>query len=180
MLFVDLWNQTYAILQQKFSVLKNENSTSIVILESLLEGNPPNLILLPSGSIKSALANQSIDIAMCGLLLTQGNDLTNIELFDFTLPYYFSGMQAVVPLSTDEPSLVAVMITIFSTIDAKAQLILVTLMLFVILFGHLIAAAENISRSSLDGEAGQIRNSYFEGTQDGMWYSTVIMSTGLC
>ena len=174
----DLWNKTYSIMRRRLDIQTNwTNSSSYRDLDQLVGTSQSSVLVWPEESIREGLANKSIDIGMCGFLLTQGNDVTNIELFDFTIPYYFSGLQAVVPLSTEKPSLVAVMIAIFSTIDAKAQLILVTLMLFVIIFGHLISGAENISRTST--EEGQFRNSYFEGTQDGMWYSTVIMSTGL-
>ena len=107
--------------------------------------------------------------------MTQGGDLTRLTNFDFTIHYISSGLQATVPRINTEPSLLSAFAAIFGTIDAKAQLIFVMLIILVIVFGHIFAAAECSSFDEDDNV--QVRNNYFEGTQDGMWYSFVIMST---
>jgi hypothetical protein len=101
-----------------------------------------------------------------------------METFDFTSPsYYTSGLQAVIARHMYErPSMWVVLAALFGTIDAKAQLIGIILVFSVVVFGHCIALAENFF-STFNEENCDIRNNYFEGTQDGMWFSLVVMST---
>ncbi len=101
-----------------------------------------------------------------------------METFDFTSPsYYTSGLQAVIARHVYErPSVWIVLAALFGTIDAKAQLIGIILVFSVMVFGHCIALAERLF-STLNDESCDIRNNYFEGTQDGMWFSLVVMST---
>ena len=129
--------------------------------------SPPTLLGMSSQEIQDGLKNRSIDIGMCGFFMTQGGDLTRLLNFDFTIFYISSGLQAIVPRLNTKPSLVTAFAAIFQTIDTKAQLIFVMLIILVIIFGHIFAAAEH--SSAFDGDEVQIRNNFFEGTQDGMW-----------
>ena len=101
-----------------------------------------------------------------------------METFDFTYPsYYTSGLQAAVARATyTRPNVWVVIAALLGTIDAKAQLIGILLVLFVVIFGHFIALAENLF-ARFNNESCDIRDNYFEGTQDGMWFSLVVMST---
>ncbi len=59
-------------------------------------------------------------------------------------------------------------------IDVKAQLILIMIILSVLIFGYIVLASELIFGPS---DEIQLRNNFFEGAQDGIWYCFVMMST---
>jgi ABC-type amino acid transport substrate-binding protein len=153
-------------------MLQNPETKSNITSEMLrMVGNsPPGLIPMSSSRILSGLQAGTIDIGMCGYFVT-ADRLAN---FDFTSPFYFmSGLQAVIRKGADSPSIMFVLLQLMSTVDALAQLIAVILLLCVMVFGHLIAAVENLKLSKQE----DFRDNYFEGTQDGMWFSIVVMST---
>jgi ABC-type amino acid transport substrate-binding protein len=150
------------------------NSTITLEILALVGDSPPPLMGLSSQEIQNRLKDKTIDIGMCGFFMTQGGDLTRLNNFDFTIHYISSGLQATVPRINTKPNIFGAFAAIIGTIDAKAQLIFVVLNILVIIFGHIFAAAEC---SAIEDEDVQVRDNYFEGTQDGMWYSYVIMST---
>ena len=130
----------------------------------------PTLVPMSSANILTALQKGKIDIGMCGYFITSDR----LAEFDFTSPFYFmSGLQAVIRKGADQPSIPFVLLQLISTVDPLAQLIAVILLICVMVFGHLIAAVENLKLSNQE----DFRNNYFEGTQDGMWFSIVVMST---
>jgi ABC-type amino acid transport substrate-binding protein len=152
------------------------NSTITPQMIAMVGDSPPLLMALSSQDIQNRLKNKTIDIGMCGFFITQGGDLTRLNNFDFTIHYISSGLQAAVRKINKKPSLLSAFAAIFGTIDAKAQLIFIMLNILVIVFGHIFAAAEGRPVEDEDLQ-GKVRDNYFEGTQDGMWYSYVVMST---
>jgi hypothetical protein len=168
--FSDLWDQAYSQMLKTVKAAKSvPNPLVTEEIASLIGDSPPKLQIMTSQMIQSRLAAKTLDIGMCGFFIT----LDRLQNFDYVNPYYFpSGFQAVVKKPSDLPSIVDVLNAIVGCVDGKAQLIILILLLFVFIFGHLIVAAENIAASG-----GNMRKGYFESTQDGMWLSIVIMST---
>ena len=72
-----------------------------------------------------------------------------METFDFTSPaYYTSGLQAVIAGGVyARPTLAAVIAALLGTIDPKAQLVGILLVISVVAFGHLISYAERSASS---------------------------------
>ena len=169
----DTWNQVYSALSVRVQAMLKDPTTKGNITDEMLRmvGNsPPTLIPMTSAKILSGLTAGTIDIGMCGYFVTADR----LAAFDFTSPFYFmSGLQAVIRKGADQPSIMFVLLQLMSTVDALAQLIAVILLLCVMVFGHLIAAVENLKLSKQE----DFRDNYFEGTQDGMWFSIVVMST---
>jgi hypothetical protein len=138
-------------------------------IEKLIGTSPPQLQIMTTQMIQSKLAAKTLDIGMCGFFIT----LDRLQNFDYINPYYYpSGFQAVVKKPFELPSMIDVLSEIVACVDSKAQLIILILLLFVFIFGQLIAGAEHVAASG-----GNMRKGYFESTQDGMWFSIVIMST---
>ena len=136
---------------------------------NLIGTSPPRLLTLTSASITSQLASKSLDIGMCGYLITLNRSIQ----FDFTPFYMPSGFQAVIKKATSVPSMGDVFFFIFSTIDGKAQLIFLFLLVIIFIYGHLISLAENVAYSGTQN----IRTGYFEATMDGMWLAINQLST---
>ena len=114
----------------------------------------PTLVPMSSASILTALQKGKIDIGMCGYFITSDR----LAEFDFTSPFYFmSGLQAVIRKGADQPSIPFVLLQLISTVDPLAQLIAVILLICVMVFGHLIAAVENLKLSNQE----DFRNNYF-------------------
>ena len=176
--FADLWNKTYFILQSNIrEALSDPAQEAFITSEmiSMVGDSPPALLPYTFQDMQDALTNHTLDIGLCGVFMSQGGDLTRLKHFDFTIHYISSGLQAAVPSVYTKPSLLFAFNAIVDTLDARAQLVFILLLLFVMVFGHIFAAAE---RSGLHGATDvQIRSNFFEGSQDGMWYAFVLMST---
>ena len=138
-------------------------------LTQMIGTSPPKLLVAKTSSIDSMLAANTLDIGMCGYLIT----LTRLNGYDFTPLYMPSGFQAVIKRPTTVPTPSDVIFGVIGCIDSKAQLIFLFLLCIVFLQGHLIAVAENVSKN----EERNLRSSYFESTMDGMWLSVVTLST---
>jgi hypothetical protein len=194
--FSDLWGRTYLSLQERVQAMLRDpilNETITPAMKQMVGAQPPRILSMTSQEIQSALAKRTLDVGMCGFFVTRYKsavaqvrspqhkilyDRERMENFDFTYPsYYSSGLQATVARGIyNRPDVWVVIAALLGTIDAKAQLIGILLVLFVMIFGHFIALAENVFARLNDDEI-DIRDNYFEGTQDGMWFSLVVMST---
>ena len=172
-LLSDTWNRVYSALQQRLQNLMNSptsNGTVNSEMVHMVGVSGPTLVSLEASNILASLENGSIDIGMCGYMVTTDR----LMKFDFANPFYFmSGLQAVARKGADVPSIEFVLFKLMSTIDPLAQLIAVILLVCAVIFGHFVAAVENMRLAPKT----DFRDNYFEGTQDGMWFSIVVMST---
>ena len=161
------------MLEARNDPVLNSSITSEML--SMVGDSPPPFLAYTFQAMQDGLKNKSLDIGICGIFMTQGQDLSRLKHFDFTIHYLSSGLQATVPRVYTKPSLLFAFTAIIDTLDAKAQLVFILLLIFVMAFGHIFAAAE---RSALDNASDvQVRSNFFEGSQDGMWYAFVLMST---
>ena len=167
----DLWNRVYSDMFAIVSASKNSPNPLITpAVSAMIGSSPPKLLSMSSSKIQSQLGTNDLDIGMCGFLFTQDR----FELFDFVNPFYLpSGFQGVVVKPTRLPSILDVLTAVANCVDSEAQLVIFILLLFVFIFGHLVAAAEVISMTG----GSNIRGGYSESTMDGMWLSVVVMST---
>ncbi len=169
-MFTDLWDAAYSNMLKTVEAAKRvPNPLVTAEIEKLIGTSPPELKIMSTQMIQSELAKKTIDIGMCGFFIT----LDRLQNFDYVNPYYFpSGFQAVVKKPTELPSMLDVLNAIVGCVEDEAQLIILIILLFVFIFGQLIAGAEHVAASG-----GNMKKGYFESTQDGMWFSIVIMST---
>ena len=165
----DLWKQTYTSMINTIhaaELVPNAMVTNKIV--NLIGGSPPPLLLLSIEQIQEKLTDQTLDIGMCGFVI----DYDNIDDFDYVNPFYLSsGIQAVVAKPTVVPTFFNVLNAIAGSVESKAQLIILLILFFVFIFGHLVIAAESL----IPGQ--NYRTGYFESTQDGMWFGLIVMST---
>ena len=167
----DLWNQSYFLMMEAVIAAKQiPNALITDQVANMIGSGPPQLSVMSSQSIQNGLAAKKLDVGMCGFFIT----IERLQNFDFVNPFYLpSGFQAVVVRPTKVPSMLDILSAVIACVDSKAQLIILILLLFVFIFGHILAGAEHLAIS-----VGQnIRSGYFEATMDGMWLSVVTMST---
>ena len=150
-------------------VIENSSKSITPELAKIIGTSPPKLLVMTSSSITTNLAAGTLDVGMCGYLITFNRSIA----FDFTPFYLPSGFQAVIRKPSTVPSAGEVFNFIFSSIDGKAQLIFLFLLLIVFFYGHIISLAENVAHSGKQN----IRTGYFEATMDGMWLAINQLST---
>jgi hypothetical protein len=149
-------------------IIENSSKSITPELAKIIGTSPPELLVMTSSSIIAKLTAATLDVGMCGYLITFNRSVA----FDFTPFYLPSGFQAVIRKPT-VPSSGDVFNFIFSSIDDKAQLIFLFLLLIVFVYGHIISLAENVAYSGKQN----IRTGYFEATMDGMWLAINQLST---
>ena len=147
------------------------NQTFLQTLAPYLDSEPPSLIGMPQVQLEAALTASTIDVGMCGLFIT----VARLQKYDFSNPFYFAtGLQAVVAKNTYIPSTLTVLSSLANCIDIKAQLILIMIIVSVLVVGYVVLASELVfgPRDEI-----QMRDNFFEGAQDSIWYCFVMMST---
>ena len=153
-------------------VIANSSKSITPELAKIIGTSPPKLLVMTSSSIITKLTAGTLDVGMCGYLITWNRSV----VFDFTPFYMPSGFQAVIRKPTDVPSTGDVFTFIVSSIDGKAQLIFLFLLFIIFVYGHVISLAENVAYSGKQN----IRTGYFEATMDGMWLAINQLSTVGC
>ena len=147
------------------------NQTFLQTLAPYLDSEPPTLLGMPQVDLENRLASGTIDIGMCGLFIT----VARLQRYDFSNPFYFAtGLQAVVAKNTFVPSTLDVLTSLANCIDIKAQLILIMIIVSVLVFGYIVLASELAFGPP---DEIQMRDNFFEGAQDSIWYCFVMMST---
>ena len=139
-------------------------------IEVLIGTSPPPIIGMPLHDLFSALSNRTIHIGFCGLKF----DSTKMSLFDTTYPPYTeTGYQIVDNAIDNAPAILELITSIFATIDNQAILITYLILISSILFGFVIY----ITEITLAPYTSQFRKDFSEGSQDGVWYSFIVMTT---
>ena len=166
-----MWDATYNTMLDTIQAVKGKSDPIITPeVEELVGSDPPLLLGMSLQDIENGLHNGTIDIGMCGLLVTR----ERMERFDFTSPFYLaSGLQAVTP-TPKIPSVYQILHILSRVIDDRAQLLLLLLILAVYCFGVLIAFAESLSWGI---KRSHFRKNILEGMCDGMWFAINVMST---
>jgi len=94
--------------------------------------------------------------------------------YDITTPFSFiSSLQIYVKRGSDSPTAMFVIEKLISSVSPLAQIIAAIILLCVMIFGHIISAAENLKLAS----KRDFSDNYFGASQDGMWFSIIAMST---
>ena len=168
-LCADLWKQAYDDMLDTIRAAEtapNDMITKEIV--DLIGSSAPPLLMMSAELIEKKLANNTLDIGMCGFLIS----IDSLDKFDFVNPFYLSsGIQAVVTKPRQVPTFFDVLNAITGSVDSKAQLIILIIIFFVYIFGHLVVAAESL----VPGQ--NYRTGYLESTQDGMWFGLIVMST---
>jgi hypothetical protein len=139
-------------------------------IEVMISKTPPTIIGMPFDDLFLQLANRSIDIAFCGMKF----DLLKMSRFDTTYPpYAMTGYQALDNAIGDSPAILQLVSSIFAMVDNEAVLIVYLILICSIVFGFIIQLAEN----TFAPYTSQFRRDFAEGSQDGVWFSFIVMTT---
>ena len=138
-------------------------------IRSMIGTSAPDLMALPLSELEQGLANKSIDIGMCGLVISQHR----LSRFDFTNPFYFStGLLGVIKLRAHEPTAEFIALKLVNCIDQQLLLVLIFLLISVMVFGHLMSISDCVLHAN-----PIFRKSYFEAVQDGIWMAFIMQSS---
>lgn len=115
------------------------------------------------GELLESVQNGEADIGIAGISITEAREV----VVDFSHPYFDTGLQILVPKSTDH-SLLAALRTLYVPLLTQ---VLGVLFLIVLIMAHCIWFAERKKNTE------QFPNSYIKGIWEGFWWASVTLTT---